>query len=138
MNTEQELRQSLSKRIMIIDGAMGTMIQKHKLTEEDYRGKRFAQYEHPLKGNNDLLSLTQPDLIKDIHVQFLESGADIIETNTFNANEFSMADYHMEDLVGEINTAAVKLARQAVDEVMAKDSSKKRYIRCKSSKLTAR
>ncbi len=128
MNTEQELRQTLSKRIMIIDGAMGTMIQKHKLTEEDYRGKRFANDEHPLKGNNDLLSLTQPDLIKDIHVQFLESGADIIETNTFNANEFSMADYHMEDLVGEINTAAVKLARQAVDEVMAKDSSKKRYV----------
>lgn len=103
------LKKLLSERIMIIDGAMGTMIQKHKLTEEDYRGERFRDYAHSLKGNNDLLVLTQPQIIVDIHRAFLESGADILETNTFSANAISMADYHMENLVWELNVEATKL-----------------------------
>ena len=86
MSTYTQLQAELNKRIMILDGAMGTMIQKYKFSEEDYRGQRFATYEHSLKGNNDLLSLTQPEVIKNIHLEFLKAGADIIETNTFNAN----------------------------------------------------
>jgi 5-methyltetrahydrofolate--homocysteine methyltransferase len=128
MSTYTQLQAELNKRIMILDGAMGTMIQKYKFSEEDYRGQRFATYEHSLKGNNDLLSLTQPEVIKNIHLEFLKAGADIIETNTFNANEFSMADYHMEDLVVEINIESVKLAKQAIAEMEAIDPSKKRYI----------
>jgi 5-methyltetrahydrofolate--homocysteine methyltransferase len=104
------IEQELQKRILVLDGAMGTMIQRHKLEEEDYRGKQFADYEHPLKGNNDLLSLTQPEIISDIHKAYFAAGADIVETNTFNANRISMADYHMEHLVTEINLAAAKLA----------------------------
>ena len=106
----------LNQRIAIIDGAMGTMIQKYKLSEEDYRGERFANYEHPLKGNNDLLVLTQPQIITAIHKEFLMAGADILETNTFNANSISMLDYHMENLVEELNVASVKLAKKAVEE----------------------
>jgi 5-methyltetrahydrofolate--homocysteine methyltransferase len=102
MNIQDHLRE----RILIIDGAMGTMIQKHKLSEADYRGERFADFGHALQGNNDLLVLTQPQIISDIHKQFLAAGADIIETNTFNANAISMLDYHMVDLVKELNTAA--------------------------------
>jgi 5-methyltetrahydrofolate--homocysteine methyltransferase len=104
----------LSQRILIIDGAMGTMIQRHKLTEADYRGKRFAEWPSDLKGNNDLLCLTQPEIIEGIHLQYLEAGADIIETNTFNAQQVSMADYHMSELSFEINVAAAKCARNAV------------------------
>lgn len=104
----------LRKRILIIDGAMGTMIQRHRLTEEDYRGERFKDWPSDLKGNNDLLCLTQPDIVKGIHLEYLEAGADIIETNTFNAQRVSMADYHMEDLAYEINVAAARVAREAV------------------------
>ncbi|WP_211352046.1 homocysteine S-methyltransferase family protein [Dinghuibacter silviterrae] len=104
----------LRKRILIIDGAMGTMIQRHRLTEEDYRGERFKDWPSDLKGNNDLLCLTQPDIIKGIHLEYLEAGADIIETNTFNAQRVSMADYHMEDIAYEINVAAARIAREAV------------------------
>ena len=104
----------LRKRILIIDGAMGTMIQRHQLTEEDYRGERFKNWPSDVKGNNDLLCLTQPDIIKGIHLEYLEAGADIIETNTFNAQRVSMADYHMEDLAYEINVAAARVAREAV------------------------
>jgi 5-methyltetrahydrofolate--homocysteine methyltransferase len=107
---------------------MGTMIQKHKLTEEDYRGDRFRDYAHSLKGNNDLLVLTQPQIILDIHRAFLESGADILETNTFSANSISMADYHMENLVWELNVEATKLARQAADEFTAKNPDKPRFV----------
>lgn len=106
----------LKKRILVIDGAMGTMIQRHKLQEADYRGERFKDWESDLKGNNDLLSITQPQIIQDIHLQYLEAGADIIETNTFNAQAVSMADYNMSELAFEINTAAVKCAKGAVDE----------------------
>lgn len=110
------IQQCLQERILIIDGAMGTMIQRHKLTEADYRGERFKDWPSDLKGNNDLLCLTQPQIIKDIHKLYLEAGADIIETNTFNAQRISLADYHMEDLAYELNFAAAKLAKEAVQE----------------------
>ena len=109
----------LKERILVIDGAMGTMIQRHKLTEADYRGARFADWPSDLKGNNDLLSITQPEIIKNIHLQYLEAGADIIETNTFNAQAVSMADYNMSELSYEINIAAAKCARNAVNEYRA-------------------
>jgi 5-methyltetrahydrofolate--homocysteine methyltransferase len=112
MNIQQELE----KRILIIDGAMGTMIQRHKLEEADYRGERFKDWASDVKGNNDLLCLTQPEIIKNIHKQYLEAGADIIETNTFNSQKISLADYHMESLAYEINVAAAKCARQAIEE----------------------
>ncbi len=112
----KDIRAELEKRILIIDGAMGTMIQRYRLTEKDYRGDRFKDWKSDIKGNNDLLCLTQPHIIKEIHKQYLEAGADIIETNTFNAQRVSLADYHMEDLAYEINFAAAKVARQAVEE----------------------
>lgn len=128
MSKNSQIREILSHRIMIIDGAMGTMIQKYKLTEEDYRGAKFKDWSHPLKGNNDLLSITQPDIIRDIHKEFLAAGADIIETNTFNANRVSMADYHMEELVNDLNTASVRLAREAVDEYNRLTPDKPRFV----------
>lgn len=109
------LAQLLAKRIAVIDGAMGTMIQRHKLSEEDYRGERFKDWPSDLKGNNDLLCLTRPDIIQSIHLQYLEAGADIIETNTFNAQRVSLADYGMQSLAAEINLAAAQCARAAVD-----------------------
>src|SRR5690554_4445526 len=99
----KNIRQAVSKRILILDGAMGTMIQQYKLQENDYRGSRFADSTIPLKGNNDLLILTQEHIISEIHTKYLEASADIIDTNTFNANRISLADYHQEDLVHEIN-----------------------------------
>ncbi len=115
-NTIQSL---LKQRILILDGAMGTMIQRYKLEEADYRGERFKAWHSDLKGNNDLLSLSQPHIIKEIHTQYLEAGADIIETNTFSATRTAMADYQMEDLVYEINVTGAKLAREAADEMEA-------------------
>ncbi len=112
----QKIRDLLNERILIIDGAMGTMIQQYKLSEEDYRGERFKVWNYDLKGNNDLLCLTQPEIIKEIHRQYLDAGADIIETNTFNSQRVSMADYHLEDLAYEMNLAAAKIAKQAVNE----------------------
>ncbi|MBL0096761.1 MAG: methionine synthase [Bacteroidetes bacterium] len=112
------IRQQLERRILVIDGAMGTMIQRYLLEEKDYRGKRFADFPHDLKGNNDLLSLTQPKIICDIHKAYLEAGADIIETNTFNAQKISLADYKMESLSYELNFESAKLAKQAVQEWM--------------------
>ncbi len=109
------LQRLLAKRILILDGAMGTMIQHHRLQEQDYRGERFADWPIDLKGNNDLLALTQPGIIQEIHEQYLEAGADIIETNTFNGTRVSMADYGMESLVQEINLEATRLARAAAD-----------------------
>jgi 5-methyltetrahydrofolate--homocysteine methyltransferase len=111
-----DIRKELEKRILIIDGAMGTMIQRHKLTEADYRGERFKDWPVDVKGNNDLLSLTQPHIIKDIHKQYLNAGADIIETNTFNSQAISLADYEMQSLAYELNVASAKLAKQAVQE----------------------
>lgn len=111
------IKDLLNHRILIIDGAMGTMIQRYKLTEEDYRGERFTAWSSDIKGNNDLLCLTQPAIILEIHKQYLEAGADIIETNTFNAQRISLADYGMESLAYEINFAAAKIAKEAVREV---------------------
>ena len=110
----------LKERILVIDGAMGTMIQRHKLQEDDYRGERFANWESDLKGNNDLLCITQPHIIQEIHLQYLEAGADIIETNTFNAQAVSLADYNMSELATEMNLAAAKCARAAVDQFKQK------------------
>ncbi|MBE9515804.1 MAG: methionine synthase [Proteobacteria bacterium] len=114
-NRSDELNVLLAKRILILDGAMGTMIQRHGLQEADYRGKRFANWPSDLKGNNDLLTLTQPDIIQGIHEAYLDAGADIVETNTFNCQSISMADYNMEELVYELNVESAKLARQAAD-----------------------
>ena len=111
---------SLDERILLLDGAMGTMIQGFGLTEDDYRAERFADFGRDLKGNNDLLSLTRPEVIRDIHSQFLEAGADIIETNTFNSNAPSMADYGMESLVAELNIASARIARELADAYTAK------------------
>ena len=110
-----ELFSALQQRILLLDGAMGTMIQSFGLTEDDYRGNRFADWQSDLRGNNDLLSISRPQVIRDIHQQFLEAGADIIETNTFNANAPSMGDYGMESLVPELNLAAARLARECAD-----------------------
>ena len=122
------LEQAARERILIIDGAMGTMIQRHKLGEADYRGSRFKDWHRDVKGNNDLLVLTQPAIIRDIHSQYLAAGADIVETNTFNAQVISMADYGMEALSYEINVAAARLAREACDAAMAKDQSRPRFV----------
>ena len=121
------LMRTLDERIVILDGAMGTMIQGFGLSEEDYRGGRFAEWRRDLKGNNDLLSITRPDVIRDIHTRFLDAGADVIETNTFNSNAPSMADYGMEALVGELNAAAARLARECADAQAAKDGNP-RYV----------
>lgn len=115
------IQQLLQERILVIDGAMGTMIQRYKLQESDYRGERFKDWHVDVKGNNELLCLTRPDIIRAIHLQYLEAGADIIETNTFNAQAISMADYDMSALSRELNLAAAKCAREAVDAYRAAD-----------------
>ncbi|MCF6281770.1 MAG: methionine synthase [Candidatus Polarisedimenticolaceae bacterium] len=120
-NPAQQLSTLLQQRILILDGAMGTMIQRHKLDEADYRGERFADWPSDLKGNNDLLSITQPDIIRDIHSAYLEAGADIVETNTFNATTISMADYNMQALSYEINVVSAQLAREACDAIATAD-----------------
>nr|WP_219846169.1 homocysteine S-methyltransferase family protein [Emcibacter nanhaiensis] len=129
MNTQSSrLEQLLSDRILILDGAMGTMIQRHKPTEADYRGDRFADWKQDVKGNNDLLTLSQPDMIRDIHRAYLEAGADILETNTFNSTSISQADYGMEELVYELNRDGARLAREAADEYTAKTPDKPRFV----------
>lgn len=125
MNRATEIRSILKERIMVLDGAMGTMIQQHRLSDADYRGERFASFPHELKGNNDLLSITQPEIIKSIHGQYLEAGADIIETNTFNANRFSQADYHLEELVYELNLAAAQIAKSATNDYFQQHGQRK-------------
>ncbi len=122
------LENILKERILVLDGAMGTMIQKYKLSEEDYRGERFKDYPHSLKGNNDLLTLTQPQVIKEIHRAFLEAGADILETNTFSCTSIAMADYHMEDLVYELNYEGAKIAREVADEFTLQNPNKPRFV----------
>lgn len=123
-----KLENLLSDRILILDGAMGTMIQRYNLTEEDFRGDRFRDFDVLLKGNNDLLSITRPDVIREIHREYLAAGADIIETNTFNSTSISMQDYKMSHLAGEINRAAVKLAREAADEFTKLTPEKPRFV----------
>jgi 5-methyltetrahydrofolate--homocysteine methyltransferase len=127
-NKSAALKQAMKERILILDGAMGTMIQEYKFAEEDYRGERFKDWHVLVKGNNDLLSLTQPDVISDIHRKYLAAGADIIETNTFNATTISMEDYEMGSLSREINLESAKLARKVCDEFTAKEPHKPRYV----------
>jgi 5-methyltetrahydrofolate--homocysteine methyltransferase len=122
------LEAAADKRILVIDGAMGTMIQRHKLDEAAYRGERFKDWSRDVKGNNDLLVLTQPKIIGEIHEAYLEAGADILETNTFNAQKISLADYGMQDLAYEINVAAAKIARTAADKWTKKTPDKPRFV----------
>jgi 5-methyltetrahydrofolate--homocysteine methyltransferase len=118
----------LKQRIMVIDGAMGTMIQRHKLEEDDYRGTRFQDHPHPLKGNNDLLSITQPDIIQEIHRQYLMAGADIIETNTFSSTSIAQADYGLESLVYELNFQSAKIAKEVAVEISKSTPDKPRFV----------
>ena len=128
MVRKPDIRELLKKRILVLDGAMGTMIQQLKLSEKDFRGKHFADHPDNLLGNNDILSITLPKAIKGIHREFLEAGADIIETNTFNANSISQADYHTEAYVHEINVSAARLAREEADAFTELNPNKPRYV----------
>ena len=125
------IKDLLNERIVIIDGAMGTMIQRYNLNETDYRGERFKDWPTDLKGNNDLLSLTQPQIVKQIHKEYLAAGADIIETNTFNAQRVSLADYQMEELAYEMNLAAARIAREAIGEYQKSDPDNNREAEAK-------
>ena len=123
-----DIREELEKRILILDGAMGTMLQRYNFTEEDFRGERFKDYPSPLQGNNDLLSLTQPKAIGDVHRQYFEAGADIVETNTFSGTTIAMADYDMEDLVYELNYQSAKIAKTVADEFTTANPEKPRFV----------
>ncbi len=118
----------IQKRILVLDGAMGTMLQEYKFTEEDFRGERFKDYESPLKGNNDLLSITQPEAVKEVHRKYFAAGADIVETNTFSGTTIAMEDYQMQDLVYELNYESAKIAREVADEFTEKEPDKPRFV----------
>ena len=124
----QNLFEILKSRILVLDGAMGTMIQQYKFSESDYRGERFKNYPSSVKGNNDLLSLTQPEAIKTIHEKYLEVGADIIETNTFSSTSIGMSDYDMESIVYDLNYESAKIAKEAANKYTLIDSSKPRFV----------
>lgn len=123
-----KIQEVLKDRILVLDGAMGTMIQRHILEEEDFRGERFKDHSHPLKGNNDLLSLTRPDIIKEIHSLYYEAGADIAETNTFSSTTIAQADYALEDAVYDLNYQSAKIAREVADEFTAREPHKPRFV----------
>jgi 5-methyltetrahydrofolate--homocysteine methyltransferase len=123
-----QIYKELKKRILILDGAMGTMLQQYKFTEEDFRGERFKDHPSPLKGNNDLLSITQPEAVKEVHRKYFLAGADIVQTNTFSGTTVAMVDYQMEDLVTELNYESAKIARQIADEITAKEPHKPRFV----------
>jgi 5-methyltetrahydrofolate--homocysteine methyltransferase len=122
------IKQALQDRILVLDGAMGTMLQRYKFTEADFRGERFKDYPSSLQGNNDLLSITQPQAIKEVHAKYFEAGADIVETNTFSGTTIAMADYHMEDLVYELNYQSAKIAREVADEFTTREPNKPRFV----------
>ncbi len=122
------IKDILQQRILVLDGAMGTMLQRYKFQEEDFRGERFAAWEHPLQGNNDLLSLTQPEAIAEVHRKYFAAGADIVETNTFSGTTIAMADYHMEDLVYELNYESARIAKKVADEFTANEPDKPRFV----------
>ena len=124
----KDIKAVLKDRILVLDGAMGTMLQRYKFKEEDFRGERFKEWEHPLQGNNDLLSLTQPEAIATVHAKYFEAGADIVETNTFSGTTIAMADYHMEDLVYELNYESAKIAKKVADEFTAREPDKPRFV----------
>ena len=128
MAQSELLYEVIKERVLLLDGAMGSLIQTYKLEEEDYRGERFKDYHMPIKGNNDILSITQPQIIKEIHAKYLEAGSDIIETNTFNATSISQADYDMQEAVWDINFESAKIAREVADEYTAKDPDKPRFV----------
>src|SRR5690606_17458235 len=120
-NNMKNIQDVLKERILVLDGAMGTMLQRYKFSEEDFRGERFKDWKHPLQGNNDLLSLTQPAAIAEIHRQYFAAGADIVETNTFSGTTIAMADYHMEKLVYELNYESARIAKKVAEEFTAKE-----------------
>lgn len=124
----RDIQSILKERILVLDGAMGTMIQRYKLTEEDFRKGWFEKHQKPLKGNNDLLSLTRPDIIREIHQAYFEAGADIAETNTFSGTRIAQADYALEEFVYEINFHSAKIAREVADEFTAREPDKPRYV----------
>lgn len=124
----KSIKQLLNERILVLDGAMGTMLQHYKFTEADFRGERFKDWLHPLQGNNDLLSLTQPEAIEDVHRSYFEAGADIAETNTFSGTTIAMADYHMEELVYELNYESARIAKKVADEFTAAEPHKPRFV----------
>ena len=128
MTKREQILQLLADKILIIDGAMGTMIQRYKLEESDYRGEQFKNWHLDVKGNNDMLCVTQPQIIQAIHREYLDAGADIIETNTFNAQRVSLADYEMQDYADEINRAAVKVARAAMDEYKSENPGAQKFV----------
>jgi len=123
-----KIEEILRERILVLDGAMGTMLQRYKFTEEDFRGERFKDWPIPLKGNNDLLSLTQPTAIAEIHRKYFEAGADLVETNTFSGTTIAMADYEMEDLVYELNYESARIAKEVAEEFTAKEPNKPRFV----------
>ncbi len=124
----KDIREILEERILVLDGAMGTMLQRHKFTEEDFRGDRFKDWQVPLQGNNDLLSITQPEAIKEIHRLYFEAGADIVETNTFSGTTIAMADYEMEELAYELNYQSAKIAKEVADEFTQAEPHKPRFV----------
>ncbi|SDM01788.1 homocysteine S-methyltransferase family protein [Kriegella aquimaris] len=124
----KNIKEILQERILVLDGAMGTMLQRYKFTEADFRGERFKDWKSPLQGNNDLLSLTQPEAIADVHRKYFEAGADIVETNTFSSTTIAMADYHMEELVYELNFESARIAKMVADEFTAKEPDKPRFV----------
>jgi 5-methyltetrahydrofolate--homocysteine methyltransferase len=128
MKQMSAIYKAINYRILVLDGAMGTMLQRYNFTEDDYRGARFKDFPHPLKGNNDLLTLTQPEAIKDVHRQYFAAGADIVETNTFSGTTIGMADYHMEHLVYELNYESAKIAREVAEEFTAANPDKPRFV----------
>ncbi|NER09390.1 5-methyltetrahydrofolate--homocysteine methyltransferase [Muriicola jejuensis] len=123
-----KLEDILQERILVLDGAMGTMLQQYRFGESDFRGDRFTDWPHPLQGNNDLLSLTQPQAIREIHTKYFEAGADIVETNTFSATSVAMADYHLEAYVAEMNRESARIAREVADEFTAREPHKPRFV----------
>ncbi len=124
----KKIQEILEERVLILDGAMGTMLQRYKFTEADFRGERFKDWKHPLQGNNDLLSLTQPQAIAEVHRKYFEAGADIVETNTFSGTTIAMADYHMQELVYELNYESARIAKEVAKEFTEKEPQKPRFI----------
>ena len=123
-----KIKEEIKNRILVLDGAMGTMLQRYKFEEEDFRGERFKDFPHPLKGNNDLLSITQPEAVKSVHRAYFEAGADIVETNTFSGTTIGMADYYLEELVYELNFQSAKIAREVADEFTTKNTERPRFV----------
>ncbi|MEE3227318.1 MAG: homocysteine S-methyltransferase family protein, partial [Bacteroidota bacterium] len=126
--SKNNIQEELKKRILILDGAMGTMLQRYKFTEEDFRGERFKDWPTPVQGNNDMLSITQPDAIAQVHAKYVEAGADIVETNTFSGTTIAMADYGMEEFVYELNFESAKIAKKVALEFTALEPEKPRFV----------